>query len=125
MEVAGHVDVGREVIDRCAFPASSVALEVISLLLSSPTQTSPTLFPSASYAVINTGGSQFGSVITAAGGTGPYDPKATRWGDYSWAVLDPITDRFWMATEYVPPKSSQTTTRHRNWGTRVLEVSVS
>ena len=89
------------------------------------TQTSPTLFPSASYAVINTGGSQFGSVITAAGGTGPYDPKATRWGDYSWAVLDPITDRFWMATEYVPPKSSQTTTRHRNWGTRVLEVSVS
>jgi hypothetical protein len=88
------------------------------------TQTSPTRFPSASYAVINTGRSQFGSVNTAAAGTGPYDPNATRWGDYSWAVLDPITGRFWMATEYVPPRSSQTTTGQRNWGTRVIEVRV-
>jgi hypothetical protein len=88
------------------------------------TETSPTRFASAAYAVINTGGSQFGPAIVAASGTGPYDPKATRWGDYSWAVLDPITDRFWMATEYMPPKSSQTTTAERNWGTRVLEVSV-
>jgi hypothetical protein len=88
------------------------------------TETSPTRFPSAAYAVINSGGSQFGPAIVAAGGTGPYDPKATRWGDYSWAVLDPITDRFWMATEYMPPKSSQTTTGERNWGTRVLGLSV-
>ncbi len=88
------------------------------------TQTSMTRFPSASYAVINTGGSQFGPVVTAANGTGPYDPLATRWGDYSWAVLDHVTDRFWLAIEYMPPKSSQTTTGQRNWGTRVLGVSV-
>jgi hypothetical protein len=29
-----------------------------------------------------------------------------------------------MATEYVPAKSSQTTTGARNWGTRVLAISV-
>jgi hypothetical protein len=88
------------------------------------TETSATRFPSAAYAVINTGGTQFGAPIVAANGTGPYDPNATRWGDYSWAVLDPVTDKFWLATEYMPPKSSQTTTGQRNWGTRVLEVSV-
>ena len=89
------------------------------------TETSATRFPSAAYAVINTGGTQFGAPIVAANGTGPYDPNATRWGDYSWAVLDPVTDKFWLATEYMPPKSSQTTTGQRNWGTPVLEVSVS
>ena len=28
----------------------------------------------------------------------------------------------WLATEYIPPKSSQTTTGIRNWGTRVIRV---
>src|ERR1700730_4359225 len=89
------------------------------------TETSATRFPSAAYAVINTGGTQFGAPIVAANGNGPYDTKATRWGDYSWAVLDPITGKFWADTEYIPPKSSWTTTGARNWGTRVLEISVS
>ena len=31
-------------------------------------------------------------------------------------------DAAWLATEYIPPVSSQTTTRTRNWGTRVLKV---
>ncbi len=88
------------------------------------TVTSASRFPSASYAVLNSGQSQFGPVTTAASGTGPYDPTATRWGDYSWAVLDPLSGIFWMATEYVPAKSSQTTTGARNWGTRVLAISV-
>jgi hypothetical protein len=61
----------------------------------------------------------------AAAGTGPYDKKATRWGDYSFAVLDQHADAVWLATEYVPPKSSQTSTGARNWGTRVLEVALS
>jgi hypothetical protein len=82
-------------------------------------------FPSAAYAVLSTGASQFGAPIVAAAGTGPYDPSAGRWGDYSYALLDPATNRFWFATEYVPPVSSQTTTGKRNWGTRVLQVSVS
>ncbi len=89
------------------------------------TETSASRFPAAAYAVINTGGTQFGAPVVAANGSGPYDPKATRWGDYSWAVLDPVTGKFWLATEYMPPKSSWTTTGQRNWGTRVLEVSVS
>ena len=56
----------------------------------------------------------------AADGTTNYDPAATRWGDYSWAVLDPSGNSVWMATEYMPPKASQTTDGLRNWGTRVL-----
>ena len=81
-------------------------------------------FPSAAYAVLPSGGTSFGPVTVAAAGTGPYDPAATRWGDYSWAVLDPSGNSVWMATEYVPPKASQTPDGLRNWGTRVLDVAV-
>lgn len=80
-------------------------------------------FPSAVYTVLQAGHTAFGPVHIAASGTGPYDPKATRWGDYSWAILSPTQDSFWMATEYIPPLSSQTTDGRRNWGTRVIEVS--
>jgi hypothetical protein len=48
---------------------------------------------------------------------------AARWGDYSWAVLDPSGKSVWLATEYMPPKPSQTTDGLRNWGTRVFEVA--
>ena len=54
-----------------------------------------------------------------------YDAKATRWGDYSAAILDPAAGAVWMATEYIPPLASQTPDRRRNWGTRVFEVSLS
>ncbi|HYL70016.1 MAG TPA: hypothetical protein VEY89_01785 [Candidatus Dormibacteraeota bacterium] len=89
------------------------------------TETNSSRFPAAAYAVLSSGGTQFGAPIVAAAGFGPYNINATRWGDYSWAVLDPVTDRFWMATEYIPPKASWTTTGERNWGTRVIEVAVS
>ena len=46
-------------------------------------------FPSAAYAVLPKGASAFGDVTIAADGTTNYDPDATRWGDYSWAILDP------------------------------------
>jgi hypothetical protein len=85
-------------------------------------------FPSAAYAVMGSGRSAFGPVTVAAAGTGPYfvRPKQFgRWGDYSWAQLDPATDTFWLATEYVPPRASQTTDHVRNWGTEVLQVKVS
>lgn len=86
------------------------------------TQTSTAQFPSAAYATLKADGSNFGPPVVAASGTGPYDPKATRWGDYSFAVPDGTSDSAWLATEYIPPKSSQTTTGTRNWGTRVFEV---
>jgi hypothetical protein len=82
----------------------------------------PHTFPGAGYAILTPGQSGFGRPVVAAGGSGPYDPKATRWGDYSWAVLDPTSDSVWMATEYMPPKSSQTTNGRQPWGTRVLEL---
>jgi hypothetical protein len=86
------------------------------------TLTNSARFPSAAYATLKAGRSNFGPAVVAGAGTGPYDPLATRWGDYSFAVPDRTSDSAWLATEYIPPKSSQTTTRQRNWGTRVFKV---
>jgi hypothetical protein len=86
------------------------------------TLTNSARFPSAAYATLRAGGSNFGPAVVAASGAGPYDPTATRWGDYSFAVPDDTSDSAWLATEYIPPKSSQTTTGAANWGTRVLKV---
>ncbi|HLJ32150.1 MAG TPA: hypothetical protein VKU38_00795 [Ktedonobacteraceae bacterium] len=83
-----------------------------------------TYFPSAAYTFMSANSSSFGAIHDAAPGYGSYDIKATRWGDYSWAVLDPSGEAFWMATEYIPPLNSQTKDRKVNWGTRVLSVSV-
>jgi hypothetical protein len=88
------------------------------------TLTGKNRFPSAAYAVLRAGAANFGTPVVAAAGTGPYDNAATRWGDYSFAVPDWTSDSAWMATEYMPPKSSQTTTGERNWGTRVIEVGL-
>ena len=81
-------------------------------------------FPSAAYAVLGAGQSSFGSIHIAANGTGPYALTSSRWGDYSWAVIDPSGNGVWMSTEYVPPLASQTPDRVSNWGTRVFEVAV-
>jgi hypothetical protein len=87
------------------------------------TLSGPTFFASAAYARMDQDGNSFGKIKIAAAGSGPYDPNATRWGDYSWAVLDPSGRSIWLATEYMPPLSRQTADGLRNWGTRVLEVS--
>ena len=86
------------------------------------TETSRSMFPSAAFATLKAGASNFGPPIVAAKGTGPYFRKSTRWGDYSFAVPGTGSDSAWMATEYMPPKSSQTTDGKQNWGTRVIEV---
>ena len=90
------------------------------------TLTSKTRFPSAGYALLKAGAPNFGPAVVAAPGHGPYIPSPNnppRWGDYSFAVPDDKTDAAWLATEYVPPKSSQTTNgRIRNWGTRVVKI---
>lgn len=80
------------------------------------------LFPSAAYATLAPGASSFGLVNVAAPGSGRYDVRGQRWGDYSWAIADPMAASVWLATEYVPPRSSQTPDHRTNWGTRVLEV---
>ena len=85
-----------------------------------------TFFPSVVYTILQKGQSSFGTIHIAADGTGPYHPRSptrNRWGDYSWAALDPNGENFWMATEYMPPLSSQTPDGINNWGTRVVEVS--
>ena len=86
------------------------------------TLTSKSRFPSAAYALLKAGGSNFGAPVVAAAGTGPYDPLGQRWGDYSFAVPNTGPDAAWLATEYIPPKSSQTTNGSLNWGTRVFKV---
>ncbi|HWX74090.1 MAG TPA: hypothetical protein VNZ05_02225 [Solirubrobacteraceae bacterium] len=78
--------------------------------------------PSAAYATLAPGASSFGPVTLAAAGKGAYSESGERWGDYSWAVADPAGSSVWLATEYVPPKASQTPDGLRNWGTRVLDV---
>ena len=83
----------------------------------------PALFGSAAYARLSEDGKSFGPIKIAALGSGPYDPNATRWGDYSWAVADPDGESIWLATEYIPPPDRQTVDGLRNWGTRVFELS--
>ena len=86
------------------------------------TLTGSARFASAAYAVLSDEGESFGRPKIAAAGSGPYDPVATRWGDYSWALLDTASHSVWMATEYMPPLASQSP--FRNWGTRVIELSL-
>jgi hypothetical protein len=88
------------------------------------TASSRNRFPSAAYSVLRKGASAFGPINVAATGTTNYDPDATRWGDYSWAALAPTAKSVWLATEYVPPKTSQTPDGVRNWGTRVFDVPI-
>ncbi len=80
-------------------------------------------FPSAVYTMMGKGQAAFGAINIVGFGTTYYDPTATRWGDYSFAVLAPDEKSFWMATEYMPPRSSQTVDQLRDWGTFVMQVS--
>ena len=102
-----------------AIQATPAGNAVMVMTLSGHTQ-----FASAAYAVLPSGGTSFGNVTLAAAGKNNYDPTATRWGDYSWAVLDPSGTSVWMATEYIPPKASQTPDGLTNWGTRVLDLGI-
>jgi hypothetical protein len=86
------------------------------------TLTGPNQFPSVGYSRLGASGSAFSTPAVAAAGTGPYAVDSTRWGDYSFAVPDPTSDTAWLASEYIPPASSQTTDKEQNWGTRVIHV---
>ena len=113
----GYVSLAGNYLIYPALQATPSGKVVMVMTLSGPRQ-----FPSAAYSVLAKGATSFGPVTVAAAGKTNYDPNATRWGDYSWAVLDPSGTSVWMATEYIPPKASQTTDGVRNWGTRVLNL---
>jgi hypothetical protein len=90
--------------------------------------TSPTLNPSAAYAVMGSGDDDgFGSIRIAATGTGAHVSFSdlgfgqARWGDYSAATLDLDGEDVWMATEYIGPPPGGTDLVD-NWGTRVFEL---
>ena len=84
-------------------------------------ESSSAMFPSTAYAKLGAGASNFGQVFISATGFGPYSKNSGRWGDYSFAVPG-AGDTAWLANEYIPPKSSQTTDGAQNWGTRVVQV---
>jgi hypothetical protein len=83
------------------------------------TLTSGSINPSAAY-VFAGSGTAFGSVHIAALGASPSTDGASRWGDYSFATLDPNGTDLWMATEYVPPGFQNPIT---NFGTRIFDLA--
>ena len=83
------------------------------------TLTSGSINPSAAY-VFAGSGTAFGGVHIAALGASPSTDGAARWGDYSWATLDPNGTDLWMATEYVPSGFQNPIT---NFGTRIFDVA--
>ena len=86
------------------------------------TITSGTIDPSAAFTTL---GSR--KITTVAAGAGAHLSFSdfffdeARWGDYSFAQLDPSGRGVWLATEYIPPPAFQDP--NDNWGTYVLEVS--
>jgi hypothetical protein len=91
------------------------------------TITSPTLNPSAAYAVMKSGATRFSSVKISALGADAHLSFAfplfaqSRWGDYSAAALDQSGNNIWLATEYIPPLANQAP--FDNWGTSIFEVA--
>lgn len=87
------------------------------------TITSSTINPSAAFTTLGSG-----TITTVAAGAGPHlsfsdaPPYDTaRWGDYSFAAIDPDGTGIWLATEYIPPAAFQDP--YDNWGTQVFEVA--
>jgi hypothetical protein len=79
------------------------------------TITNPTLNPSAAFVRL----SSSNTIEIEATGVSPYSTFAFRWGDYSWAALDPDGVHIWMGNEYVPAVSDQAPIA--NWGTEIFE----
>jgi hypothetical protein len=87
------------------------------------TITSARINPSAAYTSLGSN-----TITTIAAGAAPHvsfsdaPPYNTaRWGDYSFAALDPSGSGIWLATEYIPPSADQDPMD--NWGTYVFEVT--
>jgi hypothetical protein len=86
------------------------------------TITSKTINPSAAYTVLGSN-----RIITVASGTSAHVSFSdvlfaqARWGDYSFAQVDPSGGGIWLATEYIPSAAHQDPID--NWGTYVFEVN--
>ena len=86
------------------------------------TITSKTINPSAAYTVLGSN-----RIRTVATGTDPHKSfsdvqfNEARWGDYSFAQVDPSGLGIWLATEYIPPAADQDPLD--NWGTYVFKVN--
>jgi len=104
------------------YPSIQVSFEHTAVIVF--TFSGPNNFPSAAYSFKHEDAASFSNVRIAANGSGFYNENnQPRWGDYSWATLDPNSSTFWLAIEYMPPLSSQTTDGVFNWGTRVFHVN--
>ena len=86
------------------------------------TITSSSINPAAAFTTL---GSR--KITVVAPGAGPHLSfsdvlfNEARWGDYSFAAVDPSGNGIWLATEYIPPAAFQDPSD--NWGTYVFEVS--
>ena len=67
-------------------------------------------------------------IITVANGAGAHNSFSDaapffspRWGDYSFAQVDPSGAGVWLATEYIPPAAHQDPID--NWGTYVFQIN--
>jgi hypothetical protein len=86
------------------------------------TITSKTINPSAAYSLL--GSHRIYTVATGAGAHVSFSDvlfDQARWGDYSFAQVDPSGIGIWLATEYIPPVADQDPID--NWGTYVFEVN--
>lgn len=86
------------------------------------TITSSSINPAAAFTTLGSN-----KITTVAAGAGPHLSfsdvlfNEARWGDYSFAQLDPSGNGIWLATEYIPPAAFQDP--GDNWGTYVFEMS--
>jgi hypothetical protein len=87
------------------------------------TITSKTINPSAAYSILGSN-----RIITVASGAGAHESFADaapyfspRWGDYSFAQVDPSGAGVWLSTEYIPPAANQDAID--NWGTDLFQVN--
>jgi hypothetical protein len=108
---------GASLLYPAVYPTCNCAATVVFTI------TSPTLNPSAAFAVLGRPG-----IKIVGPGSGPHlsfsdaPPfNSPRWGDYSWAGPDPESGQVWMATEYIPPTSEWD--GFDNWGTYVFAVN--
>jgi len=86
------------------------------------TITSKHINPSSAYTVLGSN-----RIITVNSGAGPHVSFSgpvfdePRWGDYSFAQVDPSGAGVWLSTEYIPPAADQDPID--NWGTSMFEVN--
>jgi hypothetical protein len=87
-----------------------------------PGQPPSLINPSAAYTVLGSN-----RIRTVATGTDPHKSFSdvqfdeARWGDYSFAQVDPSGLGIWLATEYIPSAADQDPLD--NWGTYVFKVN--